>query len=208
MYVLRNPDATQIATHFSRHDRATIQRDLSCQGVGPAQCRAFLRTAAQTGRTGHRRCVGCESRAAEGRRKDLTQGTERRGKRFRERNRRRAAAAYERTIMPRRRGGGRCARRARVVRARDRRECKSAIKRTYVYRAAAEPPRGRGSDREHERSRAGLRKARQESSERRGSRMSDWRKTSPTQSVMVVDAPLVFCGALEGDAAHELILIA
>ena len=26
--------------------------------------------------------------------------------------------------------------------------------------------------------------------------------------VMVVDAPLVLCGALEGDAAHELILIA
>ena len=54
------------------------------------------------------RCVGCESRAAEGRRKDLTQGNERRGKRFRERNRRGAAAANEGTLMPRR-WGMRCA---------------------------------------------------------------------------------------------------
>ena len=44
----------------------------------------------------HRRCVGCESRAAEGRREDPTQGTERRGERFRNRNRRTAAAARER----------------------------------------------------------------------------------------------------------------
>ena len=43
------------------------------------------------------RCVGCESRAAEGRRKDSNQGTERRGERFRNRNRRVAAAARERT---------------------------------------------------------------------------------------------------------------
>ena len=73
--------------------------------LGGRSC-AFLRTAAQIGRPRHQGCVGCESRAAEGRRKDLTQGTERRGKRFRERNRRRAAAAIEQTIMPRRRGVG------------------------------------------------------------------------------------------------------
>ena len=42
-------------------------------------------------------CVGCESRAAGGRREDLNQGTERLGKRFRDRNRRGAAAARERS---------------------------------------------------------------------------------------------------------------
>ena len=41
-------------------------------------------------------CVGCEGQAAEGRREDQNQGTERRGERFRERNRRAAAAATER----------------------------------------------------------------------------------------------------------------
>ena len=60
-------------------------------------CCAFLRTAAQKRRARHRRCVGCESRAAEGRRRDLSRGNERRGKRFRDRNRKRAAAASERT---------------------------------------------------------------------------------------------------------------
>ena len=55
-------------------------------------------------------CVGCESRAAEGRREDPTQGTERRGERFRNRNRRGAAVAIERTV----RGAARAMRRSRM----------------------------------------------------------------------------------------------
>ena len=42
------------------------------------------------------RCVGCESRASVGCPMDLIQGTERQGMRFRDRNRRGAAAATER----------------------------------------------------------------------------------------------------------------
>ena len=98
----------------------------------------------------HRRCVGCESRAAEGRREDPTQGTERRGERFRNRNRR----------EPPRRVSGRAATRPRARRcSRMRTPASQADARGRSHRAARRRGVARGRRSRQGRARRSLRRA-------------------------------------------------
>ena len=181
-----------------------IQRDLSCSGVGPAHPCAPLRS---LGAPSIKDASGVQAPPLSGRKeRDLRRKPK--GKLAREMSRERAAAANERTLMPRRRGM-RSARGGSALRGRGNgaSASPSSVERMGIQpalcnlanagaivdaspstRAFGEPDKVVVS--------AGFENVRLEED------------VADAIAVEVVAAPLVLCGALEGDAAHELILVA